>query len=421
MRTPPRTHDSLGPPRDPLGAFCRDNHAALRGSGRGPLAGLTFAAKDVFHIAGHHTGFGHPDWLRTHPPASETALAVRRLLDAGAGMVARTLTDELAYSLTGENVHYGTPVNPRCPGRVAGGSSSGSAAAVAGGLVDFSIGTDCGGSVRLPASYCGLLGMRPTHGRVPLDGAIPFASSFDTAGWFARDADIFERVGRVLLDDDGHPPSPRRLLIAEDAFALVDRKVSDALADAVALVADTIGRSEKATVSPDGLDTWMETFRVLQAAEIWANHGPWIQETKPRFGRGIRERIAWAATVDAAKVEAARARRADVTARLDSLLGPGDVLCLPTSPRIAPLKNTSTHKIEITYRHQAMCLLCIAGLGGLPQISLPLATLDGCPLGLSLIGPRGADVELLGIAAAVMNKAGSKIRRGRARRGKQTG
>jgi amidase len=382
---------------------------------------MTFAAKDVFHIAGHRTGFGHPDWLRTHPPATETALAVRRLLDAGADMVARALTDELAYSLTGENAHYGTPVNPRCPGRVAGGSSSGSAAAVAGALVDFSIGTDCGGSVRLPASYCGLLGMRPSHGRVPLDGVIPFASSFDTAGWFARDADIFERVGRVLLADDGRPPPPRRLLIAEDAFALVDRKVSDALADAVALVAGTVGRSGRATVSPEGLDTWMETFRVLQGAEIWANHGAWIQATKPRFGRGIRERIAWASTVDAAAVDAARAKRVAVVARLDALLGHGNLLCLPTSPRIAPLKNTSTRKIEITYRHQAMCLLCIAGLGGLPQVSLPLATLDGCPLGLSLIGPRGADVPLLMVAAAVMNKTESKRRRGRARRGKQTG
>jgi len=404
-----RTGISPGPPPDPLGAFCRDNHVALRGSGRGPLANLTFAVKDVFHIAGHRTGFGHPDWLRTHPPATETALAVRRLLDAGADMAGKSLTDELAYSLTGENVHYGTPANPRCPGRVAGGSSSGSVAAVAGGLVDFSIGTDCGGSVRLPASYCGVLGMRPTHGRVSLDGVIPFASSFDTAGWFARDIAVFERVGRVLLVDDGRPPPSRRLLLAQDAFALVDRKVTDALADAVALVADIVGRSEEVTVSPKGLDTWMETFRVLQGSEIWANHGSWIRETKPGFGRGIRERIEWASTVDAATVDAARAKRAAVIARLDALLGHGDLLCLPTSPRIAPLTNTSTQKIEITYRHQAMCLLCIAGLGGLPQINLPLATLDGCPLGLSLVGPRGADVPLLVVASAIMNKAGTKI------------
>ena len=133
------------PPHDPVGAFCRDNHVALRGSGSGPLAGLTMAVKDIYDIAGHRTGFGNPDWLRTHPPATETAAAVQQLLDAGADMVGRTLTDELAYSLSGENIHYGTPVNTACPDRVSGGSSSGSAAAVAAGLVDFALGTDCGG------------------------------------------------------------------------------------------------------------------------------------------------------------------------------------------------------------------------------------------------------------------------------------
>lgn len=392
-------------PHDPFGAFCKDNHVALGGAGVGPLAGLTFAVKDVFHIAGQRTGFGHPDWLRTHPPATETAAAVQRLLDAAADMIGKALTDELAYSLTGENVHYGTPINPRCPERIPGGSSNGSVVAVTGGLVDFAIGTDCGGSIRLPASYCGVLGMRPTHGRVPLKGAIPFGPSFDAAGWFADDADVFERVGRVLLADDSTPAPPRRLLFAKDAFALVDRNVVDALQDAVAAVAGIVAEPEDVVVSPDGLETWMETFRVLQAAEIWANHGAWIRATKPEFGPGIRERLEWAATVDATAVAAANKKREAVLSRLDKLLAEGDVLCLPTSPRIAPLKNTGTHQIEVVYRHQAMCLLCIAGLGGLPQINVPLATLDGCPLGLSLIGRRGSDVSLLALTRTLMDKA----------------
>jgi amidase len=162
------------PPNDPLGAFCRHNHASLAGSGKGPLAGLTFAVKDLFHIRGHRTGFGHPDWLRTHPPARRTAAAVKSLLAAGASMVGRTHCDELCYSLTGENIHYGAPVNVNARGRIAGGSSNGSAAAVAGELVDFALGSDCGGSIRIPASYCGIFGMRPTWGRVPLDDAVPF-------------------------------------------------------------------------------------------------------------------------------------------------------------------------------------------------------------------------------------------------------
>ena len=388
-------------PGDTLGAFCHDNHVAIAGAAEGPLAGLTFAVKDIFHIKGARTGFGHPLWLASHPPAAATAAAVQRLLDAGATMVGKTHTDEFAYSLTGENVHYGTPVNPWDRDRVAGGSSSGSVAAVAGGLVDFAIGTDCGGSVRLPASYCGVLGIRPTHGRVSLDGAIPFAPSFDCAGWFARASGVFEAVGRVLLAAQTQPRRPRRLLRARDAFDLVNRKVSQALEPAVAALESDIGAPEDVVVSPQGLRDWFQIFRTLQAAEIWANQGAWIRANRPEFGPGVRERFEWAAAVGEPEVRAAEAARRAVVARLDELLQAGDVMCLPTSPRVAPLKNTATDTLEIDYRHQAMCLLCIAGLGGLPQINLPLVLLDGLPVGLSIIGPRGSDLDLLQVARSL--------------------
>ena len=399
------TAPSATPPDDPLGAFCRDNHAALAGAENGPLAGLSFAAKDVFHIAGHRTGFGHPDWLRTHPPASETSAAVQALLDAGATMVGRTLTDELAYSLTGENPHYGTPVNPRAPDRIPGGSSNGSVCAVAGALVDFALGTDCGGSVRLPASYCGIFGMRPTHGRVPVTGVIPFGPSFDAVGWFARDAGMLMRVGRVLLAGGAGASPVRRLRIARDAFDLVDPAVAAALGDAVDTLAKAVGTTSEITVSPVGLPVWFETFRVLQAAEIWSNHGAWIEATRPAFGRGVRDRLDWASRVTPDRVTAAKAEHAAIRSRLSDLLEPGDVLCLPTSPRVAPQKNTPTDDLEIRFRHQAMCLLCIAGLGGLPQISLPLGSLDGLPLGLSLVGPRDSDIALLDLTQRVMASA----------------
>ena len=276
------------PFEDPVGAFCRHNHVALKGAENGPLAGLTFGAKDVFHIAGTPTGFGHPAWLATHEPPAETAVAVRWLLDAGADLAGKTHTDELAYSLTGENRHYGTPVNARAPDRIPGGSSNGSAAAVTAGLVDFAIGTDCGGSVRLPASYCGIFGMRPTIDRVPLDGVIPFGPPFDVAGWFARDAQVLEKVGRVLLADDSEPAPPRRLLRATDAFDMVDEAVTGALDAAVETVAACVDVVEDVTVAPEGLESWFETFRVLQAASIWANHGAWITKTRPEFGPGSR-------------------------------------------------------------------------------------------------------------------------------------
>ena len=172
---------------DPLNAFCKDSNAYLPGALTGPLSGLSFAAKDIFDVAGHVTGCGNPDWKATHQAAEKNAWVVEMLVNAGATMVGKTLTDELTRGIFGENVHYGTPTNPKARGCVPGGSSSGSASAVAGGLVDFALGSDTGGSVRVPASFCALYGMRPTHGAIPLDGMLLQAPSFDTIGWFARD------------------------------------------------------------------------------------------------------------------------------------------------------------------------------------------------------------------------------------------
>lgn len=398
------------PPNDPLGAFCSENHAAMKGSSSGPLAGLTFAAKDVFDIAGVRTGFGSPTWLNTHPPAETTAPAVQKLLDAGADMVGKVLTDELTYSLSGQNAHYGTPVNPAVPGRICGGSSSGSASAVAGGLVDFALGTDCGGSVRLPASYCGILGIRPSHGRVSLEGVAPFTWSFDVAGWFARNPDVFAAVGGVLLDGPSTgsgepPPPPRRLLFPTDAFGVVDPEVADALAPAVELATETIGRREDKIVSEEGLMEWFQTFRVIQAWEIWSNHREWVQQSSPQFGPGVRERMEWASRVTDEQVRAARVRRDAIVQRVKGLFEDEDVLCLPTSPRVAPLVDTPQDELEDRIRAQAMMLLCIAGLAGLPQVSLPLATLDGLPLGFSLVGPWGSDSQLLEMSRRIMARA----------------
>jgi amidase len=388
-------------PNDPLGAFCRENHIAVTGAESGPLKGLTFATKDVFNIAGARTGFGQPDWLRTHDAATETADAVTRLLAAGADMVGKTHCDELCYSLTGENVHFGTPVNVNAPGRVPGGSSNGSAAAVAGQLVDFALGTDCGGSVRIPASYCGIIGLRPTHGRVSDQGVLPFGPTFDVVGWLARDVDRFARVGDVLLGDD-RAAAPTRLIIADDAWEQVEAPVAAALKPAAAKVEAALGTAAHPRISAEGLTEWFEVFRTLQAAEIWATLGDWVSATKPQFGPGTKERFAYAATITPAQVAAANARRKAIRAHVDDLLGADGVICVPTSPRVAPLRGTPADKVEVEYRNQAQRILCIAGLCGLPQISLPVASLDGLPLGLSLIGPRHSDKALIALAQRVL-------------------
>lgn len=382
--------------RDKLGAFCRHTHAALKGAGAGPLAGLTFGLKDIYDIAGHRTGFGSPEWLATHDAAVRTAPTAQRLLDAGADLAGKTQTDELAFSLNGENPHYGTPVNVNAPGRIPGGSSSGSAAAVAGGLVDFALGSDTGGSVRAPASFCGIYGIRPTHGRVSLEGACPLAPSFDTAGWFSRSAELLERVGSVLLGGD-EPAPPGRLLIARDTFALAGDVVTQALKPAVDRMSSLLGQPQTVTVSEDGLPQWFEVFRILQGAEVWAQHGAWVTRVKPELGPGVKERMQWAATIDAREVGPAKIRRENIARHMNDLLAHNAVLVLPTLPGIAPLRNTPAAEID-DFRSRAMSLLCVAGLARLPQVNLPLARVEGCPVGLSLVAARGGDMMLLALA-----------------------
>lgn len=387
--------------RDELQAFCRHTHVECAPTGAGALNGLTFGLKDIFDVAGHRTGFGSPDWLRTHPPATSHAWVLESLLAAGATMVGKTHTEEMAFSLTGENAHYGTPINPAAPDRVPGGSSSGSAAAVAGALVDFAIGSDTGGSVRAPASFCGVYGLRPTHGRISLAGVCPLAPSFDSCGWFARSADVLAQVGEVLLHSTMPTAVPRvRVLVAADAFAQATPEAAAALAPAVQRVEAMLGRAETVTLSPDGLSAWFEVFRVLQYADIWAAHGDWVRAVQPQFGPQIAARFAAVSQVRADEVTHMKLRRAAIRERLDALLEGDTVLLMPSAPDVAP-KLALPPQETVAVRERALALLCVAGLGGLPQLSLPLATLGGLPLGLSLVAGRGKDEMLLSLARAI--------------------
>ena len=268
--------------------------------------------------------------------------------------------------------------------------------------MDFALGTDCGGSVRLPASYCGILGIRPSHGRISLAGVSPFTWSFDVPGWFARDPRIFEVVGRVLLEDESDSSPINRLLFATDAFGMVDPEVAVALTPAVEMASKAIGKRSDVTVSLNGLTEWYETFRVIQAWEIWANNGAWIQEAHPDLGPGIRERLEWASQVTDQQVASARTRRGEIVNHINGLFEDGDVLCLPTSPRVAPRIDSPQDELEVRVRAQAMSLLCIAGLAGLPQVSMPLSSTEGLPIGLSLVGPWGSDMSLLALSRQLM-------------------
>lgn len=385
------------PINDTLNAFVAHGRIDVRTTNEGPLAGLSFAVKDFYDIKGLPTAAGSPEWLATHPVPTLSTPIYDRLLAAGGTFVGKTHTDELAWSLNGENAHYGTPTNPAAPGRIPGGSSSGSASATAGGLVDFAIGSDTGGSVRLPASYCGVYGIRTTHGRIPLAAAVPLAPSYDTAGWFSRSADMMQTIGDVLLDGARAPRKITKVLVARDLFAAIDDRVTAALRPSVDKLLALVGTSEAVDVASGDIAAWRNVFRVIQSEEAWAAQGEWILATKPKFGPGVKERFAAAALMDTAEIAAAKALRETIVARLLSLMTPDTVMVLPTSPGIAPLLNTPADQLD-TFRFRAIELLCLAGHAGLPQISIPAATLDGCPLGLSIIGARNCDEDILALA-----------------------
>src|SRR5262245_58419545 len=255
MSAPPATKD--------FGAFVPGPRARLEPLASGPLDGLAFVVKDLIDVAGHVTGGGNPDWARRQNPASKSAPVVERLLRAGATLVGKTITDELAFSLEGENEHYGTPVNPAAADRLPGGSSSGSAVAVAAGLADFALGTDTGGSVRVPAAFCGVYGFRPTHGVISTAGVVPFAPSLDTVGWLARDAATLAAVGDVLLPEGPSEPI-ERVFIATDACALADQDVQDAISAATRRI--PLPRSEL-EIFPAAVDDVARAYQVTQAMD----------------------------------------------------------------------------------------------------------------------------------------------------------
>ncbi len=345
--------------RDEAGAFVPQTNVTVAGAAEGPLCGLRFAAKDLFDVQGHVTGAGNPSWAATHR-------------------------------------FDGTPLNPRAPDRVPGGSSSGSASAVASGLADFSLGTDSGGSVRIPASFCGLYGLRPTHGAIPVEGMVTQSPSFDTAGFFAADAATFERVGDVLL-----PPSPRgrvdQLLVATDAVALCDALVQAAFHGALAQLAPRVADLQPVALAPEGLAVWSAHQQRLQCFEFGRTFAPWVAQHNPVFSIDVAQTLLQAQALREDEVAPSHLVRAAVRERLDGLLGGHRLLCLPTAP-ILPIRRDATLPEMQQAVGRILHLTGIAGLTGLPQVSLPLAHSQGIPVGISLIGPRGSDRLLLSLA-----------------------
>ncbi len=372
----------------------------VRPTHTGPLAGLTFVVKENIDVEGCVSTNGHPEFAASHAPARAHAPVVETLLAAGARLVGKSQMDEMAYSLLGANAHYGTPVNPRARDRHPGGSSSGSAVAVAAGLADFALGTDTAGSCRAPAAFCGVFGFRPSHGALSLDGVVPLAPSFDVVGFFARDAATLERIGDVLLPQDSDRRPLARSQFLTDAFADCPQTEAARLAAAVVALAPELPMREVALEA----SFWPEAlahFRNYQAFEAHRSHGAWIESRRPRLGPGIAERFAYAATVTDAQRQEAGAFRDGARPKIEALFGDDGVLVLPTTPFCSPRLDESPEALDAK-RYQMFRLFLLASYFGLPQVSLPLPS--DPPLGLSLIGRRGTDRALLALASRVARR-----------------
>lgn len=388
---------------DHVNAFVPGARLRIEGRAGGRLSGLSFAVKDLFDVAGLPTGGGNHDWAKGRPVPTRHAWAVQALLDAGADFVGKTITDEVSLGILGENPFDGTPTNPAAPDRVPGGSSSGSASAVAAGLCDIALGTDTGGSVRVPSSFCGLYGLRPTHGRLDLSGMMPQAPSSDTTGWFARDAKTFAAASSVLL---GEEPGalPTRLLLAVDAFGFADPEVAEALRPMVERLGRVVGDVREEIMAPQGLSVWARAQRTLQPVEAWQTFRDWIETTNPRLAFSVASGLMNGAQMPASERNWAALMRQEARARLRHLLPPGTILCLPTTPFPAPLRGLPLPELQ-PLRDRITCLCAQGGLTGSPQLNLPGAAVDGAPVGLSIIGGRGTDATLVAVALAMENAA----------------
>ena len=388
---------------DKVSAFCRHAPVEIPATQNGPLDHLSYGVKDIYDIEGIPTAFGSPAWLKTHPIPIKTATFIKTLSNAGASLLGKTHTDELTYSILGINAHYGTPINSAAPARVPGGSSSGSAAAVAAGLVDFAIGSDTGGSVRAPASFCGIYGIRTTHGRISLKHARALAKSFDTLGWFAKNPKTLLRVGEVLFNEHAENIQKKpQFFILKEAFDIIPEAISITLKKKIATLFNE--PQKELSIAPEKLSDWAETFRIVQASEIWQEHGEWATQHLHEFGPGIKERFEIAKSLDPKMIEQALKEKALIKNKIRKLLTQHSndsteaVLLLPSTGCIAPLLNSTSIELE-GVRKQLFQLLCVAGLGGLPQVNLPVCRYEDAPLGLSLMADINQDLLLLNFAS----------------------
>lgn len=367
----------------------------IKTSDSGKLCGKTFVAKDLLDIEGYVTGAGNPDWRRTHSQAQKNCSAVQMILDQGACLIGKTVTDELAFSLDGLNVHYPVPNNPNMPDRIPGGSSSGSASAVANNVCDFALGTDTAGSIRVPSAFCGIYGMRPTHGRIPVDGVVPLGTTFDTIGWMSRSLEILNDVGSILLKDVFSNKFPEKLCLLEDTLDSLAPELHEPFLNQWKSL-ESLGFKQEKVKLPEGkLDEYSNLFFTTRGYEAWQAHGQWIEETNPKMGGTIRGRFDACKNITRGEYENALARRHFLINEIDQIIG-DSVFILPTTCGFPPFLSVDDNELT-KIRKKNILLNGIASFCGLPQLTIPFKTKQA-KFAFSILARQNSDMELLALA-----------------------
>ena len=358
----------------------------------GLLSNLNFVVKDMCKIKNHKTSCGNPDFYQKCKVASDFAPFLKVILEEGATLKGITICDEFFYSLIGENGHYGTPTNLNAPGCVPGGSSSGSAAALTTNLYDFSIGSDTGGSVRVPASFCGLFGIRPTHDRINTEGVYPMAPSFDTLGWFSKNIDIFKKIGSILLNlNEKTEFLFKEFVIAEDILELANPDIVNLFNN---YINNKFPKIKRFRLSVHDKEIIADNFRILQGGEIKENIIPWILENKPKISPEISARIEMAKKITNDQIDEALNFRSTLIEEIDKSLPKGMIALFPTTPFSSPKCGQSDEQLG-SYRKKLMEFTSIAGMTSRPQISMPKFKDNTGPIGISLLGWQYSDEILL--------------------------
>ncbi|GBC59445.1 amidase [Desulfonema ishimotonii] len=368
----------------------------------GELNGLSFAVKDNIDVANEITGYGSPGWINTHSEPVVNAICLEQLLNAGGKFQGKTKSDELAYSLIGVNSFYGTPLNPKAPDRVPGGSSSGSASAVASGLADFAIGTDTGGSIRVPASNCGVWGYRPSHGAISVSGVLALAPSFDTVGILAQTGKILEKVMQVLLAENSNGSNAfSSVCFVDDVFQMSDRQILDKITPSLNKISDickvqTLKLAE--ITDPHVNCNWLfEQLGFLLSTEIWNTFGAWIKNEKPELSSGVEYNLhGYAESANRKVIQSSLCAKKAFQNKISNFLCGGKILCFPTTVDLAPrLDEITPDFLAGEYIPRAMGVNAISSLSCTPQITIPVAEANGVPVGLSFISGYGQDMSLI--------------------------